>query len=191
MSYKQPHQRQVTMSHPLPTPLYPCHIASCREHQTFPAHMLSWSTRLAGWVCEYCWPDVTADEEGIPERKSITLAEFTAARHLIEEERARQERLWGQQNHSPQLYLLILLEEIGEYAEETLLPAPNRNLLTECVQIAAVAQAMVEAALRNNWPETTYPRHIINEAITKQARDLGYSATGMLNLTLTSADEVE
>ena len=70
-------------------------------------------------------------------------------------ERKRQNRKWGEQNHAPAEYLMILGEEVGE-ANKAALEAhfhPGddeekeshyKNYREELVQIAAVAVAMVE-----------------------------------------------
>lgn len=72
------------------------------------------------------------------------------------EERMRQEEKWGEQNHSPEKWVAILLEEVGESCKEMLdtprhLGKPNDNLRAELIQVAAVALAMLECHDRNNW----------------------------------------
>ena len=75
----------------------------------------------------------------------------------ILEERRGQDRVWGQQNHSPEIWLSILMEEVGELSQEML----NRrfdnsatpNLQVEMMQVAAVAVAMLECCMRNKWSE--------------------------------------
>lgn len=69
------------------------------------------------------------------------------------EERYRQEKKWGEQNHSPAEYLMILGEEVGE-ANKAALEShfqgkPLDNYREELIQIAAVAVAMVECYDRN------------------------------------------
>lgn len=91
-------------------------------------------------------------------------------------ERVRQDEKWGEQNQEPEIWLTILLEEIGEFSERVLerrfgghsmhserpcgqcgdldgchVPA---NLRMELIQVAAVALAMLECCDRNNWPMT-------------------------------------
>lgn len=76
-------------------------------------------------------------------------------------ERSRQDAKFGEQNHSPQDWLMILMEEVGEFARAhmevvysttaTDLDAKRRHLRQELVQVAAVAVAMLESADRNNW----------------------------------------
>ena len=73
------------------------------------------------------------------------------------QERNRQDRMWGEQNHDPFTYLTILLEEVGEFSEEalTLRFHPTNgsleDLRTEAVQVAAVALAIVECLDRERW----------------------------------------
>lgn len=80
----------------------------------------------------------------------------------IQEERARQEKKWGEQNHDPFRYLAILGEEVGEANQAAvdafIWPASewNRDKLRdeyreELIQVAAVAQAMVECLDRGKW----------------------------------------
>lgn len=71
-------------------------------------------------------------------------------------ERMRQEEKWGEQDHSPEKWITILMEEVGEFSKEVLenthrASLPNDNLRAELVQIAAVALAMLECHDRNNW----------------------------------------
>ena len=84
----------------------------------------------------------------------------------VEKERYSQDDKWGEQNHDPQTYLSILLEEAGEAAKEAndlrwvKIPNPDEfglermrlnRLRTEMVQVAAVALAMVECMDRGKW----------------------------------------
>ena len=83
----------------------------------------------------------------------------------VKRERERQDGKWGQQNHSPEVWLLILGEEVGEAnraALEALAPCGNpigdrREWLMayrkELVQVAAVAIAMIESVDRNELRE--------------------------------------
>ena len=81
----------------------------------------------------------------------------------VYEERVRQDKKWGEQNHDNAHYFAILAEEFGEVAKEVVeLHAYNgptgavayiermQNLRTELIQTAAVAVAMVECLERNN-----------------------------------------
>jgi hypothetical protein len=61
----------------------------------------------------------------------------------VQQERYRQFRKWGEQNHRSGTWLKILMEEVGEYSKANL----EGDLIgqrDELVQVAAVAHAMVE-----------------------------------------------
>lgn len=77
------------------------------------------------------------------------LAEW--AERVIADERTRQTVKWGVQDHPPFAWLAILTEEVGELAqaisEEHWRGGPREDVLTEAVQIAAVAQQIVEAII--------------------------------------------
>ena len=72
-------------------------------------------------------------------------------------ERARQNNLWGEQNHDSGTWALILGEEFGEACEAALrvkfctdcppsiINSRVGDLRNELIQVAAVAQAWVEA----------------------------------------------
>lgn len=72
--------------------------------------------------------------------------------HDIADERSAQDVKWGEQNHSPPVWLTILGEEYGEACEQTLsmvfypsnLEAAS-NYRRELIQIAAVAIAAIES----------------------------------------------
>lgn len=70
-------------------------------------------------------------------------------------ERRDQDKKWGEQNHAPQWWLAILMEEVGELAQAVLEThfdanpdgSPHggiKNIRKEAVQCAAVALAMIE-----------------------------------------------
>lgn len=73
------------------------------------------------------------------------------------EERAKQHLKWGQQDHAPAEWLMILGEEVGEAnkaALETFFGYEGASRLyseyrKELIQVAAVAVAMVESLDRN------------------------------------------
>lgn len=81
----------------------------------------------------------------------------------VEMERVRQDEKWGQQDHSPSGWLVVLMEEVGEAAQQVAmgfvdpLPEPRealrrthvRHLRRELIQVAAVAVAAVESLDRN------------------------------------------
>lgn len=69
-------------------------------------------------------------------------------------ERLRQNEKWGEQNHPDAIWLQILSEEVGEWAQACLhyqfggLQAATR--LAEAIQVAAVALQIVEAYYRED-----------------------------------------
>lgn len=78
------------------------------------------------------------------------------------EERDKQDIRWGEQNHPPEVWLMILGEEVGEatraaleaWASDPVLYQTSRDMWlghyrAELVQVAAVAMAMVESLDRN------------------------------------------
>lgn len=83
-----------------------------------------------------------------------------ALRHIVEE-RIRQDKKWGEQNHEPAMWLAILGEEFGEACQAALADAFTKNrkqaektsgqLRAELVQVAAVAVAFIECLDRNEY----------------------------------------
>lgn len=79
----------------------------------------------------------------------------------VAEERKRQDKKWGVQNHDPDRWIVILTEEVGESAKESYelnslegrlemsRSARLHRLKTELIQTAAVAVAAVESIERN------------------------------------------
>jgi NTP pyrophosphatase (non-canonical NTP hydrolase) len=66
----------------------------------------------------------------------------------IEQEQRRQIDLWGIQNHRPEHWLAILMEEVGEVSREILESSSetaNKHYRDELVQVAAVAVSMIES----------------------------------------------
>ena len=69
---------------------------------------------------------------------------------MVMEERKRQDGKWGVQRYPHTKWLAILVEEVGEVAEAMQKGMPSEkatdaaDLLTELIQVAAVAQAMAE-----------------------------------------------
>lgn len=63
-------------------------------------------------------------------------------------ERGHQDHKWGIQRHSPELWMAILMEEVGEAAKEILEEQfsgyKSSGLYSELVQVAAVAIAILE-----------------------------------------------
>jgi NTP pyrophosphatase (non-canonical NTP hydrolase) len=74
-------------------------------------------------------------------------------------ERERQDALWGEQNHEPLIYLGILTEEVGEFAQCALhrkfggKHGTDERLREEAIHCAAVALAIVECLDRGKWKE--------------------------------------
>lgn len=75
----------------------------------------------------------------------------------IMDERNRQDKKWGEQNHDPYTYLAILLEEVGEYAQACLQTQFGGDkggffkMRDEAVHVAAVALAIIECLDRDKW----------------------------------------
>lgn len=78
----------------------------------------------------------------------------------VQDERRKQDRKWGVQNHSPIEWMSILVEEVGEASKEAheyhfagvhyeLDSQRLHRLRAELVQVAAVAVAMIESLDRN------------------------------------------
>lgn len=106
--------------------------------------------------------------EGMPE---VTEAEIVGTPHTVGvlrevgRERQRQEAKWGEQNHAPAIWLMVLGEEVGEANEAALEYWANKRMGTqphcedpgmwlrhcraELIQVAAVAVSMVESLDRN------------------------------------------
>lgn len=66
----------------------------------------------------------------------------------IKSERKKQDEKWGEQNHSPVVWVVILTEEVGETAKEAL-EDNKRKYRKELVQCAAVCVAAIESLDRN------------------------------------------
>lgn len=84
----------------------------------------------------------------------------TSAKELaiveIQNERDRQDQKWGEQNHGMEWWLAILMEEVGELSQATLEKhfggrhGTDEQIMSEAIQVAAVAQATVECLIRKN-----------------------------------------
>jgi len=74
----------------------------------------------------------------------------------IKQERIKQDAKWGEQNHAPADWLMILGEEVGEVNKAALEAKFGGKTLTEyreeLVQVAAVTVAMIECFDRNHLP---------------------------------------
>ena len=85
-------------------------------------------------------------------------------------ERYRQDAKWGEQNHIPMLWMLILMEEVGEAAKAILdelftSSEAYQDYRNEMIQVCAVALAALEGFDRNKW--RTHERETSEE--TKKA----------------------
>lgn len=65
----------------------------------------------------------------------------------IMEERSRQDRKWGLQNHHDLYWLAILMEEVGE-AAKSIIEKKQQDAEKELVQCAAVLVAWLECRRR-------------------------------------------
>lgn len=65
----------------------------------------------------------------------------------IKEERNRQDKKWGEQNHDPLYWLGILMEEVGE-ASKAAIESDFPQYRREIVHVAAVAVQMIECYQR-------------------------------------------
>jgi len=76
--------------------------------------------------------------------------------HLVERERERQVKKWGEQNHDIFRWLAILGEECGE-ADKAALEGEYMPLIVwqdvekELIEAAAVILAILDCAKRNDW----------------------------------------
>jgi NTP pyrophosphatase (non-canonical NTP hydrolase) len=67
---------------------------------------------------------------------------------LITEERIRQDKKWGEQNHDDLYWLGILMEEVGELSKAIIEFRSRGQCEGELVQVAAVAVAWLECLER-------------------------------------------
>jgi len=70
------------------------------------------------------------------------------------QERIKQERKWGQQNHDPLKWNAILGEEFGEVSK-AILEGDIKNYRDELIQVAAVAIAAIDSLDRMKTGEIT------------------------------------
>ena len=108
-------------------------------------------------------PNITELQAWDQRNKSRTEEEKKAvfiqlgAINAVRDERQRQEKKWGEQNHDPYTYLAILIEEVGEYAQACLQTQFGGkhggldHMREAAVQTAAVALAIVECLDRSKW----------------------------------------
>ena len=67
-------------------------------------------------------------------------------------EREKQDQKWGEQNHDTQMWLTILVEEIGEVAK-AILEKDDIGYRKELVQVGAVALAALQSFERNEMSD--------------------------------------
>lgn len=74
----------------------------------------------------------------------------------VRDERRRQFEKWGEQNHSPEVWLTILMEEVGEASQAALHDRFGGDhagtFLNEMVQVAAVAVQIIEQLTLQGYP---------------------------------------
>lgn len=89
------------------------------------------------------------------------------------EERTRQFEKWGEQNHSPAFWNLILMEEVGEAAAEVF-SGKEQDYFDEMVQVCAVALSMMESFKRGNFEQANLESSFISDllSITKVLGDI-------------------
>jgi NTP pyrophosphatase (non-canonical NTP hydrolase) len=63
---------------------------------------------------------------------------------MIIEERGRQDKKWGQQNHPHLKWFAILMEEVGEIANALLTARTSGPIITELIHVAAMCVAWLE-----------------------------------------------
>jgi NTP pyrophosphatase (non-canonical NTP hydrolase) len=69
-------------------------------------------------------------------------------------ERENQDLKWGEQNHHPERWLSILVEEVGEASKE-ICEYNGKKYREEMIQVAAVALSMLECFDRNKYADHT------------------------------------
>lgn len=95
-------------------------------------------------------PFVLTDEPMFTATPMVTPHIFNVMRDVARE-RQRQDSKWGPQNHHPAWWMAILMEEVGEAAQEVLglqfgeAAKAHGDLRKELIEVAAVAISAVEA----------------------------------------------
>jgi len=89
-----------------------------------------------------------ADNHRIKDPRQNTKTITSPVLSQVFKERQRQDEKWGPQHHDPLVWLMILMEEVGELAEEVLgdgtdLPTP-RSLAIEMAFLGEEAKAWLE-----------------------------------------------
>lgn len=100
--------------------------------------------------------DMPEDPQVFPQSASeACTTPMEGAIQSVRMERARQDEKWGVQNLSPDTWLTVLAEEVGELAQAILHTRFGGNQSgrsrEEAVQVAAVAVAIVEAIDRGDF----------------------------------------
>lgn len=93
--------------------------------------------------------------EMIQEYSDLQMKVSTLRVKLLNEicsERENQDRKWGQQNHHPERWLSILVEEVGEASKE-ICEYNGKKYREEMIQVAAVALSMLECFDRNKYAD--------------------------------------
>lgn len=94
------------------------------------------------------------------QRGTVTVSsreQYAALCHVLSE-RERQDAKWGDQSGLPRERLVCALaEEVGEVAEAVLGNGKQRDLVTELVQVAALAVQMIEHELAAGYTTGAIP----------------------------------
>ena len=64
--------------------------------------------------------------------------------NAINDERDRQDKKWGEQNHHPLFWSAILMEELGELSQAIIDEENTDRIKSEAIQVAAVSIAFLE-----------------------------------------------
>ena len=126
------------------------------ESAKYSHHILGWEGDIVNRKIE-----LTSGTKPQKERAcgSALNALSSATLEEVAEERKRQEEKWGEQDHDPSKWLMILGEEVGE-ANKAALEArftgyertgDLSDYREALIQVAAVAVAMVECLDRDKW----------------------------------------
>jgi len=80
----------------------------------------------------------------------LSPASMERALARVRRERANQDAKWGEQNHTFDFWLAILMEEVGELAKAIVERKPA-EIDVELTQVAAVAVSMMECGDRKGF----------------------------------------
>lgn len=104
--------------------------------------------RLKSYLAEYASQQAQESIPPVSAREDVF--------NEINQERIKQDLKWGEQNHAPADWLMILGEEVGEVNKAALEAkfgsSTLREYREELVQVAAVTVAMIECFDRNHLP---------------------------------------